>query len=294
MTAGTNAGEHTVSAPAFEGGRTVNHVILPAAATHLHERGAPYASALAEIWQVPLRLVHVSDSVATKDPQLDAVVSNLRHRRPGLTIEGIHVYGDDVASALADYVDAHAFVVMTTEHADEWRVKGSVAEAVLNRVGAPLLLLGPNVTEVSLTGEVVVGVDGSYASERAMTYAVTLAKAFGVRTRVWLIQVVPMPEPGEEVHHPEIADYLQRQAEDLTDHDVDVRWEVIQSNDPVRALADFAVRRQASFVVAGARSRTDVTRTSMGSVTMGLVQTVPQAVLAVRSRELDQLEEESS
>lgn len=294
MSAETNTGEHTVSAPAFEAGRTVTHVVLPAAATHLHERGAPYASALAEIWQVPLRLVHVSDSVATKDEQLEAVVSNLRHRRPGLTIEGVHVYGEDVAAALADSIDPHAFVLMTTEHADEWRIKGSVAEAVLNRIGAPLLLLGPNAKEVMLTGEIVVGVDGSYASEAAMGHAVTLAKAFGVRTRVWLIQVVPMPEPGDEVHHPEIADYLQRKAEELTDHDVDVRWEVIQSNDPVRSLADFAQRRRASFVVVGARSRTDVTRTTMGSVTMGLVQTVPQAVLAVRSPELDQLEKKSS
>jgi nucleotide-binding universal stress UspA family protein len=276
------------AAPAFEEGRVVTHVILPAAATYLHERGAPYASALAEAWGVPLRLVHVSESVSSTDPALDAVVDNLRHRRPGLVIESANVYGDDVATALADYVEPHAFVVMTTEHADEWRFKDSVAEAVVHHVGAPLLLLGPNATDVSLTGEIVVGVDGSYGSETAVGYALKLAQAFGVRTRVWLIRIVPAPARGETVHHPEISDQLQHMAEE-NNGPADVRWEIIQSNDPVHALVDFARRRKASFIVAGARTRTDATRTSMGSVTMGLVHAATQAVMPVSSPQVEQL-----
>ncbi len=281
-----------VGAPAFEDGRVVTHVVLPAAATHLHERGAPYASALAEAWGVPLRLVHVSDSVSASDPHLTAVVDNLRHRRPGLVIESANVYGDDVATALAEYIEPHAFVVMTTEHADEWRFKDSVAEAVVHHVGAPLLLLGPNASDVSLTGEIVVGVDGSYGAHGAVESAMRLAQAFGVRTRVWLVRIVPMPGPGETVHHPEISDYLQRLAEE-NDGPADVRWEIIQSNNPVDALVDFARRRKASFIVAGARSRTDATRTSMGSVTMGLVHAAAQAVMPVNAPEVDQLPNET-
>ena len=279
------------TAPTFEYGRTVTHVSLPAKALHLHERCAPFASELAAQWGVPLRLIHVSDSLSGSDPALDAVVANLHHRTPSLAIEAVNVFGTDVAKALADAIDPHAFVVMSTEHADAWRFKGSVAESVAGHVGAPLLLIGPNVQIQTTTGEIVVAVDGSMASEAAMDRAVLLSKAFSSRSRIWMVRVVPRPTGGLGDHHGDLARALQAQAESST-AGVDVRWEIIQSNDPIEAITSFAARRRASFIVTGMRSRNDMRRKTMGSVTMGLVHRAIQPVMPVpsarvRDRDLD-------
>ncbi|NNF55085.1 MAG: universal stress protein [Acidimicrobiales bacterium] len=270
------------TAPTFEYGRTVTHVALPAKALHLHERCAPFASELAAQWGVPLRLIHVSDSLSGSDPALDAVVSNLHHRTPSLAIEAVNVFGSDVARALADAIDPHAFVVMSTEHADAWRFKGSVAESVAGHVGAPLLLIGPNVQIQTTTGEIVVAVDGSLAAESAIDRAVLLSKAFSSRSRIWMVRVVSRPTGGLCDHHGDVARALQSRAES-TSADVDVRWEIIQSNDPIEAITAFAARRRASFIVTGMRSRNDMRRKTMGSITMGLVHRATQPVMPVPS-----------
>ncbi len=270
------------TAPTFEYGRTVTHVSLPAKALHLHERCAPFASELAAQWGVPLRLIHVSDSLSASDPALDAVVANLHHRTPSLSIEAVNVFGSDVAKALADAIDPQAFVVMSTEHADAWRFKGSVAESVAGHVGAPLLLIGPNVHIQTTTGEIVVAVDGSLASEAAMDRAVLLSKAFSSRSRIWMVRVVPRPNGGIGDHHGDLARALQAKAES-SNAGVDVRWEIIQSNDPIEAITSFAARRHASFIVTGMRSRNDMRRKTMGSVTMGLVHRAAQPVMPVPS-----------
>lgn len=281
------------SAPSFEYGRTVTHIALPAKALHLHERCAPFASEIAAQWGVPLRLIHVSDALVGSDPGLDAVVANLHHRSPTLAIEAVNVFGSDVARALTDAIDPHAFVVMTTEHADAWRFKGSVAESVAGHAGAPVLLIGPNVQIQTTTGEIVVAVDGSLASEAALDRAILLSEAFSSRSRIWMVRVVPRPSDEPGGHHGDVARELQAKAESSM-AGVDVRWEIIQSNDPIEAISAFAARRRASFIVTGMRSRNDMRRKTMGSVTMGLVHRAIQPVMPVPSARLRDADTASS
>lgn len=278
----------TATAPAFEPGRPVNELVVPVVAGSLHDRIMPLAALLAEAWDLPIRLVHVSPSISSVDVDLESVLVGMRSWYPRFDIRSKHLYGDDPAKAIADHASPRTLVLMSTEHIDKWSFKDSVAEAVVERVGMPVLLVGPHVTkdrlrERRLDGEVVVGVDGSAAAEAGVGPAVALAKALG--HRLWLVRVMPEPGDEEPTFHPEVGRYLQELAEKC-DTEIGTRWEVIQGNDPVEVLEGFAARRDASFLVAATRGRASTERHSMASITAGLAAAAARPVLVVASPEV--------
>ncbi len=268
------------TAPAIELDRTVTEIVVPVGGGATHDRAMPVAAWLSELWQVPIRLIHVSDSISSADPDLDEVVDAIRSWHPELPIEPRHVYGDDPAVAIAGALEAHSLAVLSTEHADGWSFKDSVAEAVVDSAGLPVILVGPEAKTVNRGGDVVVGIDGSAAAQAALAPAVELAKGLG--RQLWLVQVMPEPEPGDAELHPEVGLRLQELVDGL-DPVVGARWEIIHGNDPVASIGSFAARHEVSFLVAGMRSRSDETRTSMCSITMGLVSKATSPVLVIRS-----------
>ena len=236
----------------------------------------PFAAWLAETWNLPVRLLHVTGSISSDDPKLAEAATEARNAWPDLTFETEHLYGDDPAATIAEAVGAHSLPVLSTEHADAWSFKSSVAEALVERVGVPLVLVGPQASQPK-PGDVVVALDGSPLADVAVETAATLAGALG--RNLSMVRVVPQATPDEELH-PEFGLDLQRRADGL-DPALAPRWEVIHSNDPVHAIDGFAERVEASFVVAAARGRTDESRSSMSSITMGLVATAARPVLVV-------------
>ena len=257
----------------------MSELVFPVTLQSVHELGEGTVVRLAKAWDTPLRLVHASDSIEASHPELEAFATRLRKRHPGLEVLTKHLYGDDAGRAIADTVSAHSLIVMTTKHADEWKMKGSVTETVLHSAGVPVLIFGPHALESDLVGEVVVGLDGTASAEYALEPASGIAAAIG--GRLWLVRVVPTPPVGEPApHHPEIVEYLEEHAARLGGPG-DVGWEIIQNNDPVEALEFFAAKRQAALLVAGARGRNNTTRRSMGSITMGLVAQGRRPVLTL-------------
>lgn len=281
----------TSAAPALDDGRPITRIVLPSIAGMLHDRTTTLGVRLAEAWGTDVELVHVSSSIASADPELHHLAEQAKSVHPDLDVHATHLYGDDPAAAIADHVGAGALVVMSTEHIDAWRIKDSVAERLLDRIGGPVLLIGPGVTitrirEQGLDGEVVLGVDGSAAAEAGIAPALALAKAVG--HRLWLARVVPEPKPGDPFH-PEISSRLQTLAEEGS-HEIATRWEVIQHNDPVDALETLAERRDAAVLVVSRRRRTNSDRQSMASTTAGLVATAARPVLVVSAPKIPAVE----
>ena len=268
------------TAPAFASDRTIAELVVPVGAGALHDRALPFAAWLSGRWKVPLRLRHVSASVSSDDPVLDEIVDNIRRWHPELPVEGKHLYGDDPAVTIAQEVGVHMLPVLSTEHADGWSFKDSTAEALVEHVGVPVMLVGPEAKEPHPDGEIVVGLDGTATAEKALHVAAAFAKAVG--QQLWMVRVVADPPPDGEELHPEIGLELQRLA-DGVDPAVEARWEVIHSNDPVHTIEAFADRVGAGALVTATRGRTDETRTSMCSITMGLVATARRPVLVVHA-----------
>ena len=277
----------TATAPALDDGRPIRRLVIPSVEGSLHDHTTLLGVLLGEAWGVPVELVHVTPSIASDDPELEDLARQLQSHHPDLEVGATHLYGDDPAVAIADHVTAGSLVVMSTDHIDAWRIKGSVAEALLDRVGAPVLLLGPHVTlehlrTTGLNGEVVVGVDGSAAAEAGVGPAVALATSIG--QRLWLVQVMSEDEPSERFH-PEVGRRLQELAEG-SDDETTTRWEVILDNDPVDALHAFATRREASFLVVTRRARTSTDRRSMASIAAGVAAVATRPVLVLTAPEV--------
>jgi nucleotide-binding universal stress UspA family protein len=268
------------SAPAFTPDREIAELVVPVGTGALHDRAMPFAAWMSGAWDVPIRLLHVSASVSSEDPDLEAILQHIRSWHPELPVEGKHLYGDDPAVAISQEVGPHMLPVLSTEHADGWSFKDSVAEALVHHVGVPLVLVGPEAKEPHFDGELVVGLDGTAVAESALAVAATMAKALG--KHLWMVRVVSEPAPDEGELHPEIGLELQRLADSI-DPAVDPKWEVIHSNDPVGAIEGLAERLGAAMLVTATRGRTDESRTSMCSITMGLVSTARRPVLVVHA-----------
>ncbi len=265
------------SPPELIGHRQISEVVLPVTFTPTDDRVRGLAISLCHQWEVPLRLVFVSDSIEPTTPELEDLADNIRTRHDDLEVKTTHVYGNDVAVGICSAVLPGSLLLMATDHADEWSMKGSVAEAVVMSSGVPVLLFGPHAQSLRPGGDIVIGLDGSTSAEAALPAAIGLAKVFGAQ--LWVVQVAPISD--DDNINVEIATYIQDQASVIDIPHQLTGWELIHSNDPVSALASFAEARKASVLVAGARGRTDPHRQSMGSITMGLVSTATVPVLAL-------------
>lgn len=276
--------------PTFDAAGAIVELVVPVTVGALDDRVATLVGLLAEAWSLPARLINVASPDTTPDVDLDGLLANLRARYPELQVRAEYLSGDDPAEAIAAHIGPTALTVMSTDHIDAWPVEGSVAESVVERAGLPILLVGSHVTKAGLRnrqldGDIVVGVDGSATAETGVDAAVALARALG--HRLWLIQIVPPPEIGE--HRPQQTGYLQRLAERHSE-EIGTRWEVIQSDDAVAAIEEFATRRDASFLVVGTHGRISTQRRTIASFTSDLAGRSQRPVLVLRVPDVPAIE----
>lgn len=266
----------TGTAPAFASERPIATLDVPIDGRH--ELSVPLAAWLASIWTIPIRLLHVRPAGDRPALDLDRATAEAKAEWPELPITSEQLDGDDVAAAIVAATTTTSLLVVSTDNANAWAFKNSVAERLVHRAGAPLILLGPQAGPPDQGGDVVVAFDGRPASVAALDAATALAGALG--RNLWLVRVVPTPIDGDTATDREIELDLDRRT-DALDPAINPRWEIVVSNDPVSAIEVFAAKAGASFVVAGARRRDDATRTTMSSITMGLVANAGRPVLVV-------------
>lgn len=257
-------------------GRTVQELVLPVASGTEQDRAMPLVIWLAQTLDLPVRVIHSSGSADGLDADLESMVGDVRRRFPEIRIQSEQLLGDHPAEVIAQSLGPDSLAVLSTDHADAWSFKDSVAEALVHAADLPVVLVGPNVTAGAPSGDVVLGLDGSAPAESAVAPAVGLAEALG--HRLWLVRVVPEPVTGED-RTAAAAEYLQEVAG--RHPDVGPRCEVIRSNNPVSAIASFARSVDAGFLATGTRARSDMSRRSMSSISMGLVATAEQPVLTM-------------
>lgn len=140
----------------------------------------------------------------------------------------------------------------------------------------------PSVNPSQSVGPVVVGVDGSVISERALLWAAEQANLTGAQLRVVLVRTHPVPVtsvapepvwPWPVVHQRNEQD-VAKTKELLTgivtatipaDYDIDVKVDVVDS-DSASGLIDIAREHRASMIVVGRRGRGGFKRLLLGSV----------------------------
>ena len=145
-------------------------------------------------------------------------------------------------------------------------------------------------TEVRPNAGVVVGVDGSEASRKAIAYAAEEASFRGVPLVAVYAWMPPLTPGLEYLWSEELVESQRSAAEEAIAigtaglaqryPDLEIRREIVQSP-PVAALVQAA--EGAELLVVGSRGRGGISRLLLGSVSHGVLQALPCPVVVTRA-----------
>lgn len=262
---------------------------------------------------LPLRVVHAVPPVtpgafpsalvwaavdwrARADTILDTTIGPLRELYPDLVIEADAHIGQPPAQVLADQARSAEFLVVSSRGRGGFvgLLLGSTAVQVLELATAPVVIVRQPPADrgqAPVDGPVVVGVDGSDHSRRALPFAFTEAALRG--TTLTAVHAWAIPDhPGlTSMRASGGADWshLVRQAEDVLEESltavradfpgVEVTERVLDEQ-PVRALLEAS--RGAQLLVLGSRGRGSLAGLVLGSVSHSAVHGADCPVAVVR------------
>ena len=134
---------------------------------------------------------------------------------------------------------------------------------------------------------ILLGLDGSPESQKALEYARELARDQGSRIEVVHVREIVLAGRGGVVtanaDEDEVIAAVKAQVAALGETVTDVHLSVVTTTlgGPAHVLADHARGVDADVIVVGTRGRSKVTGLLLGSVTQRLLQIAPCAVLAI-------------
>ncbi|GAA1611890.1 universal stress protein [Leucobacter chromiireducens] len=249
-----------------------------------------------------VRLLHVADdsflseSVAflseaqkASEQMLEAEIAHARSLGFVGEISGTAVVGHPIAEV--EEASKQADLLVLGQHAGS-RFSGSFFGTRAVKVAAtahcPVAVI-PN-SEVQPNAGVVVGIDGSEASQRAIAYAAEEASFRGVPLIAVYAWMPPLTPGLEYLWSEELVESQRSAAEEaiaigvagLAERypDLEVRREIVQSP-PVAALVQVA--QGAELLVVGSRGRGGISRLLLGSVSHGVLQALPCPVIVTRA-----------
>ena len=270
-------------------------------------RAAQWAADLAGLRRVPLVVVRAVPSTtyfsdadaqpieeafrlqsltAAKD-QAAGSATSLRRENPGLVVSW-HVYPGTGADVLMDLSKSASMIVVGATGRSRTRtlLLGSTATQVANHAACPVAVWrGESGSVTHDARSVVVGVDGSSTSERAIEYAFDYASTHGARlvaVHTWNENELPYPSTvtpagDEERETALLAECLAGWSEKYPDVEV-VR--VCKQANPGVELLTWA--HDAQLVVVGSHARHSLAGALLGSTSQRLVHRSPCPVVVCR------------
>ncbi len=270
--------------------------------------GAQWAAAYAAGHSLPLTLVHVTPRLdwhftttdhhvelpgADGDSLLAAAADAVRSAHPELEVHTQAVRGA-VAATLADAAAA-ARLLVVGQGAAEHRTLGGHAMKVAHRAGCPVVVWRPPLaTRTGKALPVVVGVDDSDASRRALEAAFDVARTLRAPLTVahmWEITAAvgmgdlggqgnmdwPLLEMLESRQRRQLEEMVQPLAAKYHNFHVS---QVFQDVTPAKGLTGLS--REAQLVVVGSHGRGRVADALLGSVSQNVIHHAECPVLVVR------------
>jgi nucleotide-binding universal stress UspA family protein len=138
-----------------------------------------------------------------------------------------------------------------------------------------------------MIGKILLGYDGSAASQKALDAALNLARQY--RAALVILTVVQPPEFGEDVETEAVIENSRSHHEKLLaavkpmvdESGVRANYEIAVGH-PAEQIIYHADRHDADLIVVGDRGRSKFTRLLLGSVSKHVVQYADRQVLVVR------------
>lgn len=297
-------------------------ILVPVDGSTFAERALPFALQLAagDGTEIELALVHVSYTPVTGDVALrDSIRDWEEHHRQkeaeyltglgeqvsavdGRGVRTVLLDGDIVSGLEREARERDADLVVMTTHGRAGMERawlGSVADALIRKLDVPVLLVrpdegaAPRELELALPRRhVMVALDGSERSERALPTAAAIARADSAR--MTLVRVVAPPRAmtspfmphatqisRDELREREDAarEYLQDKAQSLRPLGLEVGIDVLVDYHPAHALLRFASSHSADLIGLGVHGRGTIGRLVLGSVSDKVIRAADVPVL---------------
>lgn len=280
----------TEQTPLLFDGNPVTELLVPVRTGTAHERGIDQATALAERWGVPVRLVHVRTPdepapTAETDDVIDAT-DRLRAAHPNVMADGVEIEHEDIATGIESTKVFGSLVMVASDHVSAWTTPESVGEQIVRSAETAVLLTGPRCEAIPTEGVIVVPLDGSVRAEAAIDPALALGAAAGTSIRFVTVvpsatseQVAELAGRGERVSE---SGYLRSVVDDLEGRAAEVGWDIVHGDDPTASLVEFVAGRDVAMVVAGAHGASPRMHRILGSTSLGLVQRLDVPVMIVK------------
>lgn len=314
----TNAASASQAAPAQGKGLELRSILVPVDFSPASRGGLEFAGALARRLQARLDLVHVVEPPSLPEwgyahiPRREARLRRATEERlPGFPLEcGVDpqlVHSTLIRSGAADYeiVQTAAqtgadLIVIASRGLGHFAVSllGGTAERVVRRATCPVLVVHPGgqaagtpPTAFSLS-RLLVTIDFSQASKKALPYAVALAREFDAA--LLLLHVVPAHLPAELSQLGVVLEenrLLAEAREGLSrlrqaELDPELRVDTLAvSGAPAHAICRAAEAHAADLIVMATHGHTGLKHFLLGSVTENVVRHAGCPVLVVRERE---------
>jgi nucleotide-binding universal stress UspA family protein len=295
----------------------IKNILVPLDGSALSESALPYARAVAKRAAATLTLVRAAQRPARPlgDPAIDAqraimeteaYVDSLRSRLVdrGFNVQTGVASGGSIADGIIEEIGVRCpdLVVMASRDRrgpDRW-AHGSVAEAVVNRGGAPVMLIRPGGLKADAIAEphpvLIVTLDGSELAEEALPFASNLVSLLAAQ--VVLLSVVPTPgqlivaERAVGLH--DDADLARLKAEasvyleatiGRVSHRAASAETLVRVGEPSTEIAAVARERAAAAVIMATHGRTGMVRSILGSVAGAVLHRAPSPVVLIRPRD---------
>lgn len=207
--------------------------------------------------------------------------------RAGLRAHGALLDGTAV-DALASYMqEVEVDLVVMTTHGRGGLSRfwlGSVADGLVRRATAPLLLLRPEEEQVDLDrvpslSRILVPLDGTGFSRQVLDRVVVLARTLGADLTLLRVVVpvftlgVPLPPasaaevpPALERERSFAAEYLESVAEEVGDRSLEVRTAVVVHQQPAEGIVEYAESHDVDLIAMATHGRGGLARLTLGSV----------------------------
>jgi nucleotide-binding universal stress UspA family protein len=267
-----------------------SQVIVPLDGSDSSARALAPAARLAERSHARVLLLAAAHTRAHRRELEGCLVERAAHVRQLTSVTVDHrtdIASGGPASCVVAEMDAHPDSVVCMASVGRSRVEpfvGSVAEAVMTAIRAPVLLVGPAVAvdDFALEGAIEVPLDGTEPAESVLPIATTWSSNLGLDLRiVSVLPAHPDRRAAERVTWQRTG-YLRRTAHTLHgDTARHVEFDLLHGDVGERIVDDAA--RHACLVAMATGSRTAGPRVALGSVAMRVVHDANVPVLAYRS-----------
>jgi nucleotide-binding universal stress UspA family protein len=222
-------------------------------------------------WRYEIAPPELEHARRAGDVLIAATVERVRAEDPDLTVEGVAVEAPAIEGLLRECATA-GVLVLGSRHLGAIRatVLGSVGNAVAARATCPVIVVRGR-GDSAETGEVVVGIDGSDASDAVIGFAFGFAHDHGRAVRAvlgWWPVIGVLPREKSAIAP------ASRWLEEILDGwrtkypDVAVHTEVVE-NHPVALLVERS--REQALIVVGSTGQRAMAGTLLGSVSQAVL-----------------------